>query len=367
MGVPLLDSSRSHAAIADELRAEFESILESGMFILGPKVGEFECDMAGFNESKHAIGMSSGTDALIAAMMALDIEPGDEVIVPAFTFFATGGCVWRIGAKPVFVDIDPVTFNLDPAAVDAAITDRTRAIAPVHLYGQCADMDAIMAIAKKHDLHVIEDAAQAIGARFDGKRAGTFGDVGCISFYPTKNLGAFGDAGLCLTDSDELAKKMTIIRLHGQVDAYRHAVVGGNFRIDAFQAAVLRVKLRHLDAYNAARQAIAARYLDELADLPLSLPQTDERCEHVWHQFTVRAENRDALTEHLKSHGIGHKVYYPLPLHLQPCFAPLGYQRGDLPHCELAAEQVLSLPIFPDLTEAMQDEVITVIKRYYQG
>ena len=367
MPVPLLDFSAQHRAIREEVMAAFAKIVDSGGFILGKPVTDFERHLATYCGSKHALGCSSGTDALILPLMALGIGPGDEVIVPSFTFFATAGCVRRVGATPVFVDIDPATFNLSSAAVEAAVTPRSRAIIPVHLFGQCADMDAVMAIARKHRLHVIEDVAQAIGARCGGRPAGTIGEVGALSFYPTKNLGAFGDAGACLTDDPKLDEKMRYLRGHGQTDEYRHQYVGGNFRIDAIQAAVLDIKLRHLDAAAEARRTAARRYDELLAGIPgIITPPTAPGQHHVFNQYTIRAERRDQLCAHLKARGIGHRVYYPLPLHLQPCFEDLGGRPGQLPESEAAARQVVSLPMFPDLTAAQQDEVAQTVRSFYQ-
>lgn len=365
MPVPLLDFSGQHAAIANEAQAAFAQILASGGFILGKPVEAFEANLAQYCGSRHAVANSSGTDALILAMMALNIGPGDEVIVPSFTFFATAGCVSRIGAKPVFVDIDPKTFNICPAAIEAAITPRTRAIIPVHLFGQCADMTSIMSLAARHNLLVIEDAAQAIGAKDHDRPAGSIGHVGALSFYPTKNLGAFGDAGACLTQDKDLDQMMRWLRLHGQTDVYRHQYIGGNFRIDAIQAAMLDIKLRHLRQAEDSRRAAASRYNDLLHGLPVVLPLTAPSQFHVFNQYTLRAPRRDALCEHLKKRGIGHRIYYPLPLHLQPCFEHLGYLPGRLPESERAAGEVVSIPLYPDLTVQQQEEVASAIRDFY--
>lgn len=362
MPVPLLDFSAQHAAIADEAKAAFASILQSGGFILGKPVDTFEANLARYCGTNHAVANSSGTDALTLAMMALNIGPGDEAIVPSFTFFATAGCVSRIGATPVFVDIEPQTFNICPKAIEAAVTPRTKAILPVHLFGQCADMTAIMSIAHRHKLHVIEDAAQAIGARDHGRPAGSIGHIGALSFYPTKNLGAFGDAGACLTQDKGLDQMMRWLRVHGQTDVYRHQYIGGNFRIDAIQAAMLDIKLKHLDAAAESRRLAAARYDALLQGLPVVTPITADGQHHVYNQYTIRTERRDALCDHLKSRGIGHRIYYPLPLHLQPCFAHLGCKQGQFPESEKAAGQVVSLPMFPDLSEQQQQEVATAIR-----
>ena len=365
MAVPMLDITAENAAIREEVRAAFEQIVDTSQFILGEPVERFEADLAGYCGVRHAIGVSSGTDALLVALMAAGIGPGDEVIVPAFTFFATAGVVQRLGARCVFADVDPATFNLDAASVEAAVTGRTRAVIPVHLFGQCADMAGTEAVAKRHDLFILEDAAQAIGARDRGRAAGSIGQAGALSFYPTKNLGGFGDAGAVLTDDPALAERVVQLRLHGQSDAYHHERVGGNFRIDALQAAGLRVKLGRLDGYTAARRAAAARYDELLGGLPLTLPAVAADQHHVFNQYTVRCPDRDGLCEHLKARGIGHKVYYPLPLHLQPCFADLGYREGDLPESERAAREVVSIPMHPTLRPDQQEEVAAALRGFF--
>lgn len=363
MPVPPLDLLKQHAPIRAEIGRAIDTVLDSGRYVLGPVVEQFEANLAAYCGAKHAIGMSSGTDALLAALMACEIGPGDEVIVPTFTFFATAGVVWRVGATPVFVDVLPDSFNIDPDAVEHAVTERTKAIIPVHLFGRCADMDRLMSIAHRRGLLVIEDAAQAIGARYGELQAGGIGHIGCYSFYPTKNLGGIGDSGMVVTNDDSLAARLRQIRVHGQSDLYRHEVVGGNFRIDPIQAAVLDVKLKHLDAYAAARFAAAERYDRLLADLPITRPAIVPG--HVFNQYTIRAPSREALRERLRQGGIGHGVYYPLPLHLQPCFASLGCRRGQLPVAETAADEVISLPIYPEITEAQQDEVAGVLRAFY--
>ncbi len=367
MSVPLIDISRQHSALSEQLRNVFATHLGSGAFILGPAVATFEQQLASHCHSHFALGVSSGTDALVLALMALEISPGDEVITSPFTFFASAGSIARLGAKPVFVDIDPVTFNLDPRKIEAAITGKTKAIMPVHLFGQCADMTAIMAIARKHKLKVIEDAAQAIGARDHDRPAGSIGDVGCLSFYPTKNLSALGDAGACTTNDEALHKRMAMLRVHGESKRYYHDFVGGNFRLDALQAAFLSVKLPRLDSYATHRRVHACRYHELLAKLPITLPQAAEGQHHVFNQYTVRIPGgrRDALREHLTQRSIGHQVYYPVPLHLQKCFAYLGHSVGSFPQTELACNEVLSLPIFPEMTTAEQDEVVTALRAFW--
>jgi dTDP-4-amino-4,6-dideoxygalactose transaminase len=369
--VPLLDLKAQYAAIRGEVQAALEPVLESQHFILGPEVEALEAEVARYSGCRFGIGVSSGTDALLLALMALGVGPGDEVITTPFTFFATAGCIHRVGARPVFADIEPESFNLDPARVEAAVTKKTRAIIPVHLFGQCAEMDALGAVAARHKLAVIEDAAQAIGAEYRGRRAGSMGAAGCFSFFPSKNLGGFGDGGMITTDDAGLAARMRVLRNHGAEPKYYHKLIGGNFRLDALQAAVLRVKLRHLDAWSAARQANAARYrrlfaaagLDGRVRLPAELPGR----RHIYNQFSIRAERRDALKAHLAGRKVGQEVYYPVPLHLQECFAGLGYQRGSLPESERAAAEALALPIYPELAEAQQQYVVDSVAGFFRG
>ncbi len=364
MKVPLLDLGAQNRELEAEIRQAIDRVLESHAYVQGPEVAALESEVAALCGVPSAVAMSSGTDAILASLMALGIGPGDEVIVPTFTFFATAGCVARVGAKPVFVDILPDTFNIDPAAVEAAITPRTRAIIPVHLYGQCADMDRLGEIARRLGLIIIEDAAQAIMARFRGASAGSFGRSCALSFYPTKNLSAMGDAGMILTVDEALAEKLKFIRDHGQNPRYYYHFIGGNFRMDGFQGAVLRVKLKRLAAWTAARRVRAARYDRELQGTAVRLPLVDPRCEHVYHQYTLRCERRDALQKHLADAGVGAAIFYPLPLHLQPCFATLGYQEGACPVAERVAKEVLSLPIVPEMTEAQQSHVIETIRKF---
>ena len=369
--VPILDLRKQYDEIADEIREALEPMLQSQNFILGPEVDKFESELGEYAQCDHALGVSSGTDALLLAMMALDIGHGHEVITSPYSFFATAGVIARLGATPVFADIDPVTFNIDPQQIEDRITDRTRAIIPVHLYGQCADMDAINDIARRHDLAVIEDAAQSIGAEYHGKRAGSLGTIGCFSFFPSKNLGAFGDAGAVTTNDPDLADKMRSMRVHGQSTTYYHQYVGGNFRIDAIQAAILRVKLRHLDRWTLGRQKNAAFYSQSFHDRALAgqvliTPRvvTDR---HVFNQFIIRVLERETLMPHMEALGVGVRVYYPLPLHLQPCFAHLGYQKGDFPESELAAQCTVALPIYPELTIGQQQKVVDSMMNYYRS
>jgi dTDP-4-amino-4,6-dideoxygalactose transaminase len=360
----LLDLGRGNGPLKEEFLAAIGRILDSGRFLHGPEVGQLEEEVARICGTEHAVGCASGSDALLLALMALEIGDGDEVIVPSFTFFATASAVWRLNARPVFVDIDPATFNLDPAAVEEAITPATKAIIPVHLFGQCADMDAIGDIAQRHSLWVIEDAAQAIGAKHRGRPAGSMSAIGCISFYPTKNLGGFGDGGMLTTSDTPLAERLRLFASHGMNPRYYHKVIGIASRLDTIQAAVLLVKLAHLQAWTEARARNASRY-DQLLrsrglDLVAGLPKVAAGCDHVWNQYTIRIPGgrRDLIRAQLANHRIGSEVYYPVPLHLQECFRSLGYGPGTLPHTERAAQEVLSLPVFPELTSAEQELVV---------
>jgi len=345
-------------------------VWDSNYFCLGPDVTKLEQEIAAYCQAEHAVGCASGSDALLLAMMALDVGPGDEVILPSFTFFATASAVTRLGARPVFADIDPATYNVDPAAIDASITNDTKAIIPVHLFGQAAEMDEINRIAAEAGIAVVEDAAQAIGAEFNGRRAGSLGDVGCFSFYPTKNLGGAGDGGMLTTDSEAMADRLQLLRGHGMRPRYYHSTVGVNSRLDAFQAVVLSVKLRHLDRWSEMRQTNAERYTKMFQDAGLHrmvrLPQTAKRRRHVWNQYVVRVPDghRDALREFLAEAKIGSEIYYPLGLHQQECFRYLGYIPTDLPETLRAAEEVLALPIFPELTAEEQQRVVERIAAF---
>jgi len=364
----MLDLKGEFVELEPDIRKAIDGVLASQAFIGGPQIAQFEAEIAERFAGIHAIAVNSGTDAILLALMTAGIGSGDEVITTPFTFFATAGCIHRVGARPVFVDIDEETFNLDPARVEAAITPRTRALLPVHLFGQCADMDALEAIANKHNLVVIEDAAQAIGASRDGRYAGTFGLAGCLSFYPTKNLGGFGEGGMITTRDAQFAQRCRQMRNHGQTEVYYHAYVGGNFRLDTMKAAILSVKLARLDRYNAARREHAARYDRLLAGLDMvRTPIIRRGNEMIYHQYSILAEDRDALRTALAAEGIATGIYYPVPLHLQPCFADLGYREGDFPVSESCARRILALPIHPLLSAADVERVAGAIRQFYSG
>ena len=368
MPVPLLDLRAQHATIRDEMVAAVMDVVDSQLFILGHPVERLEQQVAALSHVKHAIGCASGTDALLLALRALDIGRGDEVITTPFTFFATAGTIHNVGARPVFVDIDPVTYNISAEAIAAAITPRTKAIIPVDLFGQMAPIEDVMRVARS--IPVIEDAAQSIGARrqIDGewRMAGEVPTIGTFSFFPSKNLGGYGDGGMIVTQDDRIAERLKRLRVHGGAKQYFHDEVGYNSRLDALQAAVLVAKLPHLAAWSAKRRANAAFYDKALAGVPgVRTPVVDRANESIFNQYTIRAERRDALQAHLKEQQIGTSIYYPLPLHLQPCFAYLGYKQGQLPESERAAKEVLSLPIFPELTREQLDEVIAGVRAYF--
>jgi dTDP-4-amino-4,6-dideoxygalactose transaminase len=368
--VPFLDLGPQYKNLRQPLVDALTRVADSQRYIMGPEVDAFEREVAAVVDVRHAIGVSSGTDALLAALMALGVGPGDEVVTSPFSFFATAGSVVRLGATPVFADIEPESFNIDVAAAARACTARTKALMPVHLFGQSADMSAVLALADEFHLPVIEDAAQAIGATDHGGTVGGIGQIGCFSFFPTKNLGAFGDAGLVTTNSDALADRVRHLRNHGMEPKYVHHFVGGNFRLDAIQAAVLRVKLPHLAEWTATRRANAARYrrlfaeagLDAVVRLPIERPDRH----HIYNQFVVRVPDRDALKAHLDACGVGTEIYYPIPLHLQPCFAGLGWKAGALPHAERAAAEVLALPIYPGVAADQQRYVVDQIAAFYR-
>jgi dTDP-4-amino-4,6-dideoxygalactose transaminase len=368
MAVPLLDLKAQYATLKDEVVAAMMQVVDDQAFILGSPVGKLECEVAGLSHTKFAIGCANGTDALLLAYRALDVGAGDEVIAPPFTFFATAGAIHNVGAKPVFVDIDARTFNIDPAAAAAARTSRTKAIVPVDLFGQIAPIEAIAAALP--GLPIVEDSAQSIGAKrqVNGQwtMAGELATIGTFSFFPSKNLGGFGDGGMIVTQDQALFDRLMRLRTHGSVKTYYHEEVGYNSRLDALQAAVLSVKITRLQAWSEARRANAAFYTDAFADVAeIVTPYVEPVSEHIFNQYTIRAERRDALQEHLKARGIGNSVYYPLPLHLQPCFAYLGYKQGQCPVSEQASREVLSLPVFPELTSAQRDEVVAAVRGFY--
>lgn len=370
MNVPLLDLVAQYQTIKDAVLPAMMAVIERQSFIMGPEVARLETALAELSHAKHGIGCASGTDALLLPLQTLDLRPGDEVITPAFTFFATAGAIHNAGGTPVFVDIDPATFLVAPGAVEAAITPRTRAIVAVHLFGQMAAMELLRPLADRHGLALIEDAAQAIGARrrVEGswRMAGELGTVGTFSFFPSKNLGAWGDGGLMVTQDPALAQRLARLRLHGGAKQYHHEEVGTNSRLDTLQAAILLAKLPCLGSWSEARRRHAARYSEAFGGHPaIRPPQTDPDNEHIFHQYTIRVANRDGLQAHLKARGIGSAVYYPLALHLQPCFAHLGYRRGSLPVTEAAMESVISLPVYPELIEAQVSAVIAAVKGFY--
>jgi dTDP-4-amino-4,6-dideoxygalactose transaminase len=362
MNIPLIDLKAQYESLQDELDGAVLDVMASGQFVLGPKVAELEEAMASYFDVGQAVGVASGTDALILALHGCDIGPGDEVICPTYTFFATAEAIMKVGATPVFVDIDPQTYALDPSGVSVAITDRTKAMLPVHLYGHPADMTAIAEIASDHDLRVIEDNAQAFGARWAGDLTGALADAGCLSFFPSKNLGAFGDAGMIITDDENMALLARMLRTHGWRKKYYPEVVGYNSRLDALQAAILLVKLAHVDDWNQRRRQIARLYDKKLADVEIGKPTVAPGAEHVYHMYMIRTERRDEVRKYLTEHGIGCAVYYPVPLHLtEPC-RHLGYNQGDFPEAEKASRETLALPMFPEMQEAQVDQVVAVLR-----
>ena len=365
MNIPLLDLKAQYASIKNEVNAAIAEVLESQHFILGPKVDECEKAIAAYSNCSYGIGVSSGSDALLACLMAENISPGDEVITTPYTFFATVGAISRLGATPVFVDIDPATYNMDVSQIASRITEKTRVIIPVHLFGQIADMDPVMRVAKEHGLVVIEDAAQAIGAEYKGRRAGSIGHYGCFSFFPSKNLGAIGDAGMIVTNDVERAERLRVLRGHGAKPKYYHRVVGGNFRLDAIHAAVVSAKLPHLDSWTAARQRNAKRYEQLFCELelPIGMP-TVATNRHIFNQYIIRSSSRDQLQTFLKKKGVGSEVYYPVPMHLQDCFAYLGFKVGAFPEAERAAKDSLAIPVYPELNDTQARYVVESIAEF---
>jgi len=365
--VPLQDLKAGYQSVRSEILQSVTEVMDSQQYILGPKVAELEATVASYCGVGHGIGVSSGTDALLLALMALDVGHGDEVITTPFTFFATAGSIVRVGANPVFVDINPDTFNLNAGKIEAAISPKTKAIMPVHLYGQIAEMERIMNIAHRHKLHVIEDAAQAIGARRNGNPAGSFGHAACFSFYPTKNLGGAGDGGMVVTNDQALAERLKQLRNHGEESRYQHRTVGMNGRMDGIQAAVLLAKFKHLDDWNSRRIENAHYYTPRLKNIAGVVPPSElPNSTHIYHQYVIRCRQRDRLRQFLTDRGIGSGIYYPLPLHLQACFANLGYHAGDFPAAETATQEVLALPIYPELTREQQDMVIDAITDFHR-
>ena len=377
MGVPLLDLKAHHEPLQREIMVALEQVFKSQAFILGSEVGRLEERIAAYCQSQYGVGVTSGTDALLIALIALGIGPGDEVITTPYSFFATAGVIVRLGAKPVFVDIDLTTYNIDPAKISQVVTTKTKAIIPVHLYGQCADMGPVMKVAKEYNLSIIEDAAQAIGSEYqDGRRACSMGTIGCLSFFPSKNLGCLGDGGMAVTSDPELAERMRILRVHGSKPKYYHRLIGGNFRLDTIQAAVLNIKLNYLDEWTRKRQENAIRYgelfkrsgLVDRENVRLPAPiylESGVRHYHIYNQFVLRVDRRDALVAFLKQKEIGVEIYYPVPFHLQECFEYLGYREGDFPESERAAKETIALPIYPELTMEQQVEVVEAVTAFY--
>ena len=367
---PLVDLKAQYRAIKAEVDAAIQRVMDSQQFILGPEVENFEKEVAEYCGTRFAVACASGSDALLLALMALEAGPGDEIVTTPFTFVATAGSVARLGARPVFVDIDPGTYNIDPRRLEAAITSKTKAIIPVHLFGMSADMDTIMKIADQRNIPVIEDAAQAIGATYAGKPVGRIGLCGCFSFFPSKNLGGAGDGGMLTTNDDAFADKLRLLHLHGGHTKYVYELIGMNSRLDALQAAILRVKLQHLDSWSEGRRRKAARYDELFTKLGLEheirLPKVHAKCSHIYNQYVIRAARRDELKAFLRDCGVPSDIYYPLPLHLQRAFAYLGYKRGDFPESEAASEQVLALPVFPEMTDDQQNLVVESIAAFYR-
>jgi dTDP-4-amino-4,6-dideoxygalactose transaminase len=364
MKAPFLDLKRQYSTIKKEIDEAVLSVLSNTQFILGPEVKNLEEKVAAYCGAKFAIGVASGTDALLLSLRACEVEPGDEVITSSFSFFASAGVISRLGANPVFVDIDAETYNIDPDQIEKKISQKTKAIMPVHLFGQCADMDPIMDIARRHNLKVVEDAAQAIGAEYKGRKAGTMGDFGCFSFFPSKNLGGAGDGGMVVTNDSDMAEMIRILRVHGSKPKYYHSVIGYNSRLDTLQAAILGVKLKHLDDWTKKRRKHAEIYNAAFKDLDLITPKEEKFNYHIYNQYTIAVKKRDELRKYLKEKEIGHDSYYPVPLHLQECYKFLGHKKGDLPVSEKRAEEVVSIPIYPELTEEEQDYVISTIKEF---
>ncbi|ADL08332.1 DegT/DnrJ/EryC1/StrS family aminotransferase [Thermosediminibacter oceani] len=366
MQINFLDLKTQYETIKEEIKNVLLAAVESGQYIMGPNVKVFEQEIASYLGVKHAIAVANGTDALVMTLDALRIGPGDEVITSPYTFFASAECISRVGAKPVFTDIDADTLNMNPEEIEKKITEKTKAIIPVHIFGQAADIERIMAIAEKYGLHVIEDACQAIGAEINGRKLGTIGKAGCFSFFPTKNLGAYGDGGLVVTNDDDLAEKIKLLRVHGSRVKYFHTIIGYNSRLDEIQAAILRVKLKHIDAWNEARRQKAKLYNELLQNTPVKTPGVKDEKSHVYHLYTILAPERDELKKYLEQKGIPTGIYYPLPLHLQEAYKNLGYKKGDLPVAEETCEKNLSLPLYPELPEKHIKYIADAIIEYYK-
>lgn len=369
MGIPILDLKAQYKGIKTEIDAAVKKVIDSQHFILGEEVENLEKEVAQYCNTKYAVGVASGTDALILALKALGIGPGDEVITTPFTFVATAESVSIVGAKPVFVDVDPRTYCINPELIEDKITKRTKAIIPVHLFGQCADMDRILEIAGINNLKVIEDTAQAMGATYKGRQAGSMGDIGCLSFFPSKNLGGFGDGGMIITNNKETAEKVKMLRVHGSTKRYIHSAIGMNSRLDAFQAAILRVKLRHLNKWLEARRSVAKYYNDNLAGIKaITTPYVPSHNSHTYHLYVMRVvPSPEALSKYLNDSGIEARTYYPVPLHLQECYKDLGYKKGDLKESELASPQTLAIPLFPEISKDDMNNVISAIKKAFSG
>jgi dTDP-4-amino-4,6-dideoxygalactose transaminase len=365
MNIPAFDLKRQYRNLSSELLPILEEVMAKGQFILGENVELLEKELADYCGTKYAVGVASGTDALLLSLEALGIGEGDEVITTPFTFFATSEVISLLKAKPVFVDIDSKTFNIDPDKIEDAITTKTKAVIPVHLFGQMAEMDDIEYLAEKYDLYIIEDACQAIGAEYKGRRAGSIGDTGCFSFFPTKNLGAFGDGGLITTNDEKLYEKIKLLRVHGSRKKYYHELIGHNSRLDEIQAAILRVKLKYLDNWIERRIEIAKIYSEGLKDLDVTVPEVKPYLRHVYHQYVIRTKHRDELQEYLSNKGIGTAIYYPLPLHLQECYKDLGYREGDLPEAEKASKEVIALPMWPELTNEEVNYIVESIREFF--
>ncbi|MDI6694117.1 MAG: DegT/DnrJ/EryC1/StrS family aminotransferase [Anaerolineales bacterium] len=375
--IPLVNLKAQYKAIGEEIAESINQVLEAQQFILGPQVEDLEIKIAHYSHCQYGIGMSSGTDALLCALMAIGIQPGDEVITTPYTFFATAGAIARLGARPVFADVIEDTLNIDPQQIEPLITRKTKAIIPVHFAGQAADMEAILRIAQRRHLYVIEDACQAIGADYKGKRVGSWGDIGCFSFFPTKNLGGYGDGGMATTNNPHLAERLRLLRNHGHQPKYYHQIVGGNFRLDALQAAILLVKFKYLENWIEARNTHARTYhqlfhksglaVDAQQTGKVKLPAERRSGRHVYHLYVIQADQRDELKTYLHQNGIGAEIYYPVPLHLQGCFKHLGYKLGDLPVSERAARRSLALPIYPELNDQMLLEIVETIGEFYRS